>query len=208
MALITESQLSARLAHCGPFRRWSPFSAESRHSASTAGTALRAPHLPFAIPIGTGSAPRKDGARRPGAWPRTNEDQAARAGRCSGKAESCRRVGDDAPAGLERRQKILGPYQQARRQVHPHPAHRRLLPYCRARNRPPVTRVGPLSIGAQTDQGCRGRTGQQDRPNRHVIIWADGYCLPLSVSAAMPMSPARLQTSGLLNSGQATAVRD
>ena len=43
MALITESQLSARLAHCGPFRRWSPFSAESRHSASTAGTALRAP---------------------------------------------------------------------------------------------------------------------------------------------------------------------
>jgi len=107
VALITESQLSARLAHCGPFRRWSPFSAESRHSASTAGTALRAPHLPFAIPIGTGSAPRKDGARRPGAWPRTNEDQAARAGRCSGKAESCRRVGDDAPARLERRQGTL-----------------------------------------------------------------------------------------------------
>ena len=112
MALITESQLSARLAHCGPFRRWSPFSAESRHSASTAGTALRAPHLPFAIPIGTGSAPRKDGARRPGAWPRTNEDQAARAGRCSGKAESCRRVGDDAPAELGPRQGTLDPYQQ------------------------------------------------------------------------------------------------
>src|SRR6516162_5592660 len=47
--------LTAHLARCRTTWRRSPNRAHSRHSASAAGTAVYAPHLPFVIPAGLGS---------------------------------------------------------------------------------------------------------------------------------------------------------
>ena len=75
---------------------------------------------------------------------------------------------NDAAAEFERRQGALGSHQQARRQIHPQPAHGRrgcgAAPCPQSTN--PRRRVGPRAAGAQTDQACCGRAGQQDRPHR------------------------------------------
>jgi transposase len=80
----------------------------------------------------------------------------------------CCLVGDDAAAELQWRQGTVGAHQQARRQIHPQPAHRR-----RGRRAAPCTqstdtrrRVGPRYVGTQADQGRGGRAGQQDRSHR------------------------------------------
>ena len=56
---------TAHLAHCCPSSLGSPISSHRRHLSLAAGTILHAPHLPFAIPVGTGSVGWIADLRRP-----------------------------------------------------------------------------------------------------------------------------------------------